>query len=299
MSPDILDRDSVPTIGFIIRETASAFAEAGLETPGLDARLLMSHTLSCDGARLVAIENDRLGSHQAELFEQLCERRLEGEPVHRILGHREFWGRHFILNSHTLEPRPDSEVLIEAVLARIDRSGRHDEPLHILDLGTGTGVLGLTLAAELRSSFAILTDISSDALQAASLNAQELGLAKRVSLKKGNWFDALKDCDGRAFDIIVSNPPYIPSGTMSGLQKEVRLHDPVAALDGGNDGLDPYRVIFSQAVRFLTPEGVLVVEHGFDQRDVLCLLAEESGWRVESQLNDLGGNARGLVLTPD
>lgn len=270
-----------------LQNTRKKFQNAQLDTPDIDARFLIQDLLGLTATEMVA--GDRvLTSQEQELLNSAIERRLNGEPVSRILGYREFWGRKFFLSSATLDPRPDTETLIEAVLATAPKL-----PLHILDLGTGTGCILLTLVAELANSTGIGVDLSADACATAQRNAQALGLENRVQILTGNW---LEPVTGR-FDIIVSNPPYIPSSAILNLHREVRNHDPILALDGGIDGLAPYKYLLSNLKKFLEPDGSVFFEIGHDQLADIERLVSDSNATLSRTLVDLGGKPRVVEIT--
>jgi release factor glutamine methyltransferase len=269
----------------------STFREAGLDTPELDARLLLAETLGIDAVEIAVRPDASLGSAGAERLAEVARRRLAREPVGRILGEREFWGLPFALSPETLEPRPDTETVVEAALSVVpDR----DADLRILDLGTGSGCLLVALLSELPRAKGLGLDRSPEALAAARRNATRNAVADRAAFVASNWTAALAG----QFDLIVSNPPYIPSADVAGLAPEVRNHDPAAALDGGADGLDAYRTIFAEAIGLLGLDGTLVVEIGSGQAQDIGGLAETAGWRVIRLAQDLAGLPRALVLKP-
>ena len=211
---------------------------------------------------------------------------VAGEPVHRVVGRREFHGLDLALAPATLEPRDDTEALVSLALERPFR--------RFADLGTGPGTVGLALASERPDARGVLTDLSAEALAVAWSNAERLGLAGRLDFHEGSWCAPL----GGRFDLIASNPPYIATDVLATLDRAVRDHDPVLALDGGRDGLDAYRAILASAADHLTPDGVLALEIGYDQAAALSGLANEFGWRVDALRRDLGGRDRAVRLVP-
>lgn len=255
-------------------------------TPTLDARLLLQHAAGVSRETLIADPDLEIGVEAAARFRDLIERRLAGEPVSRILGYREFYGRRFKLTTATLDPRPDTETLIEAALALMPA----DAPRRIIDLGTGTGAIGVTLLAERPRAIAVMTDISAEALAVARENAGLHEVAARATFNEGSWFAGAA---GR-FDLILSNPPYIPEAILPTLEPEVRNFDPKSALNGGPDGLDPYREIASQAAPFLTAGGRIIVEIGEGQAAEIERIFEFRGFRPESRCADLAGHVRCL-----
>jgi release factor glutamine methyltransferase len=264
-----------------------AFAEAGLDTPGLDARVLLTEALGVDASELVLRPDEPLGA-AAERLRDDAARRLAREPVARILGIQEFWGLPFRLSPETLVPRPDSETVVEAALAAV--AGR--DARRILDLGTGSGCLLVALLHELPEAHGVGVDRSPAALAAARENACRNGVAERAGFAASDWGAAL----GGRFDLIVSNPPYVTTEDIAALAPEVRDHDPLKALDGGPDGLAAHRAIFQDAGRLLAPGGRLVVEIGHDQEEGVRRLAAAAGLTVQRISKDLGGRARAAVI---
>jgi len=267
---------------------AKAFAQTGREgTASLDARLLVAHALGMDPERLVlddVVEVDVAAEAQASA---LVERRIAGEPVARILGRSAFFGLEFDIGPDTLVPRPDTETVVEATLAFVDRTAHRGRPLSILDLGTGSGVILLSLLSELPKATGVAVDISPGALRVSLRNVSRLGLSERVRLVRGDWGSSLAG----GFDIIVSNPPYIKTGTIADLQVEVAAHDPHMALDGGRDGLGAYRKIFTDLDRLLASGGRGFFEIGFDQAPDVAEVAKSRGFRATFH-RDLAGIER-------
>lgn len=252
------------------RDIRTRLEAAGIESPELDARLLLGEVLRLDLTGLVAAAAHPLTANEAAALDSLIQRRIDGEPVARLLGRKEFWGLSLALSPATLVPRPDTETIVEAALARLRQDGRGDR-LRIADLGTGSGAILLALLSELPNAQGVGTDINRDALSIAARNATALGLSGRASFIACDYADALRG----PFDLIVSNPPYIPSRDIDDLAIEVRAHDPRLALDGGADGLAAYRAIIPAAFERLAPGGVVVVEVGQGQDvDVARLMAE-------------------------
>jgi release factor glutamine methyltransferase len=225
----------------------------------------------------------------ATALEGFARRRLAGEPVDRIIGSRGFWTLDIAVTPAVLSPRADTETVVRAAL---DHAGR---PRDILDLGTGSGAILLALLAELPDATGVGVDASAEALKVAEANARSNGLAGRAAFLLGGWDAAL----GQLFDLVVSNPPYIPTADIAGLDPEVRDHDPHLALDGGADGLDAYRAILPLLPRLLTDDGFAVLEIGFGQGAAVSALSAASGLRVVEIRPDLGGVPRAVVLTAD
>jgi release factor glutamine methyltransferase len=275
-------------------EAVWALREAGIETPELDARLLLCHAAGLTQEAHIARARDELAADAAARLETLIARRLEREPVSRIIGCREFYGRTFLVDRHALDPRPDTETLIEATLKLVERQALRNRPLNLLDLGTGTGCILVTLLAELPKARGIGTDISTATLELAEANAQRLGVAERASFVAADWLDGI---DGQ-FDLIVSNPPYIPSAEIAGLADEVARHDPRATLDGGPDGLDAHRRIAANAAQVLAPNGKILVEIGSDQAEPVAGIFARAGLSLDRDTairRDLAGRPR-LVI---
>lgn len=277
------------TRGIAFGDVLAQFRAANIPSADLDARLLMSAATQVDDIALIADPDQLVDAQKLDVLQGYVRRRLSGEPVSRILGHREFWGLSFLLNDATLDPRPDSETLVEAVLDHVTGRGA---AVSILDLGTGTGCLLLALLSELPQAQGLGIDCSPEAVTAARHNAHRLGLADRAAFRVGNWGEGV---DG-PFDLVVSNPPYIPSGDIPGLSQEVRAHDPMAALDGGDDGLAAYREIARETQRLLGSDGAAFWELGIGQADDVSGIAEGVGLEVCGLHPDLAGVPRALKV---
>lgn len=276
----------MPTADTLLKAARAALAAA--DTPALDARLLFLHVTGQSHAALLADPDMPVSDGDGLRFQQMVARRAAGEPVSRIIGLREFYGRPFTVTPAVLDPRPDTEVLVEAALARLP----HDRPVRLLDLGTGSGILAITLLAERPLAQAVAVDVSEDALAVAAHNAAALGVGERVQWITGSWFSAVTG----AFDGIVSNPPYIPLRDVDSLARDVRDFDPSLALFGGADGLSCYRAIAAGCPEHLAPEGFVAVEIGAGQGDDVTAIFNAVGLaRVESH-EDLGGHERALVF---
>ncbi|MCP9628066.1 peptide chain release factor N(5)-glutamine methyltransferase [Rhodopseudomonas palustris] len=275
------------TLAAARRAVGKLFRDAGLESPDLDARLLVGEATGLDLTGLVG-QGERVATpEEAERLARFAVRRLAGEPVARILGQREFWGLPLRLGADTLVPRPDTETVVEVALEFL-RAEARPRP-RILDIGTGSGAILLALLSECRDATGIATDISLGTLRVARTNAATLGLSDRAHFVACDYASALSG----SFDLIVSNPPYIPAGDIAALDTEVRDHDPRRALDGGADGLDAYRRIAPESVRLLRPGGALVVEIGQGQDDDVAALMRAAGLTVsEPPRVDLGGILR-------
>jgi release factor glutamine methyltransferase len=278
------------TVDTARRRLASRFNSAGIDSAELDARLLAGAVLNLDLTGIISAAGRILTPDETKRLEALAVRRLNGEPVARILGQKEFWGLPFKLSASTLIPRPDTETVVELAL----ESARAMTPrsLRIADLGTGTGAILLALLHELPGAFGVGTDISLGALQTARGNARDLGLASRAAFVACDYATALTP----SLDLIVSNPPYVRSSEIEALATEVRDHDPRAALDGGPDGLDAYRTLIPQAARLLAPGGALVVEGGKGQSGPIAALMTAAGLIPQSAGKaDLAGILRAVA----
>lgn len=243
------------------RALARRFEAAAIDSAELDARLLVGNALGLDLSGLITQSVRPLSVAEAMRISDAANRRLAGEPVARILGSKEFWGMPLQLSSATLVPRPDTETVVEMALEILRAVPTSSAGLRIADIGTGSGAILLALLSELPNAYGVGTDVSVKALTTAKTNAIELGFGHRSGFVACDYAAALNG----PFDLIVSNPPYIPSADITGLAAEVRDHDPPRALDGGADGLSAYRALVSQVGALLAPKGAFVVEVGYDQ----------------------------------
>ncbi len=279
-------------LGALIGAARARLSAAGVHDASLDARLLVEHFSGTSRADAIARPDKEIDIAVRAAIDAALERRASGEPVHRILGYREFHGLRLSLSPDTLEPRPDTETLVEIVLPFVKDMAARGRKCRILDLGTGTGAIALALLVAEPAAEATGADISEGALATAACNARELGLAARFRTEKSDWFSNIS---GR-YDVIVSNPPYIPCKDIATLQREVRGHDPVRALDGGDDGLDAYRAIANGAAAHLEPRGAVAVEIGSTQGAQVTRIFAARGFALSESLRDLGGNERALVF---
>jgi release factor glutamine methyltransferase len=278
------------TIENVRRAWAEKFQAAGLDSPQLDARLLVGHALGLDPAAVLASSARALLADEEIAITALAGRRLAHEPVARIVGTKEFWSLGLRIDDATLVPRPETETVVEAALAAIDRHGSRSRALRIADLGTGSGAILLALLSELKNAFGVGSDLNPRALLVARNNARRLGFRGA----------AFVSCDLAAafvgpFDLIVSNPPYIASADIATLAPEVRLFDPRLALDGGADGLNFYRAIAAAAPARLAPEGALVVELGAGQAEPVAAIFAAAGLAPSAPRSDLNAVPRALV----
>lgn len=283
------------TAGKLVSDLKDRFEVAGLPDPQLDARVLLAFLLNLNLTDLTLHPDRVLSDDEVRRVRLAADRRCQREPVHRILGRRAFHAIDLDLSPATLEPRPDTETLVDVVLplarARVLETGT----CRIVDLGTGSGAICLALLAAIPEAIGFGTDVSEAALETALLNARRNGVAERFSISHGHWFDAVR---GR-FDFIVSNPPYIPSAEIEALEPEVRDFDPRCALDGGPDGLDSYRVIAAGAAQHLAPGGTVFLETGADQHAAVIDLFQTQGFACVDRVRDLAGRDRVVVFRSD
>jgi release factor glutamine methyltransferase len=259
------------------------------EEAALDAEVLARHVLDCDRATLLTRARDPLPSAFDRLYHALIARRVAREPVAYIVGHREFWGLEFDVTPAVLIPRPETELVVEEALASLPR---RDIVRHIIDVGTGSGCLAVTLAVEFPPANVTATDTSHEALAVAYRNADRHNVIGRITFVQA---DVLKDLTEPA-DLIVSNPPYVPAGDAATLQAEVARYEPASALYGGPDGLDVIRRLVGSARQHLAAGGWLIIEFGFGQEAGVREVAREAGWNVARIRSDLQGIPRVAVL---
>jgi release factor glutamine methyltransferase len=283
--------DDATSVVMLRRAIAARLRAGGIESAELESRVLLAHALGLSASKLIAASNEGVPAANFDRIDHLVRRRLARDPVARIVGHREFWSREFRLGPDTLVPRPESETIVEAALAAFpDRDAR----LRVLDLGVGSGVLLAAILLERPRATGVGLDRNADALAVARENLGALGLSTRAAFACGDWTASV----GARFDLVVANPPYIPTGHIAQLALEVREHDPIFALDGGPDGLAAYRVIVADLSRVLTQSGVAVLELGKNQEAAVTAFACAGGLAVDGPARcDLSGIKRALVLT--
>lgn len=282
------EADLPSTLGPLLRHVRRVLEAAGVAEAALDARLIVEHATGATRTDLLLSPGRAVTPEGARAAAAMLERRLAGEPVFRILGHREFHGLRLALSPGTLEPRPDTEALVDLALPHVRAMAARHGACRILDLGTGTGAVALALLKEEPLATALATDISQDALATAAANADMTGMATRFRTVRSDWFEAV---EGR-FHLVVSNPPYIASNEVELLAREVREHDPRAALDGGPDGLDAYRAIAAGVERHLEADGMVAVEIGIGQAHAVEAIFARHGFRLAERAEDLGGVLR-------
>ena len=268
-------------------------SKAGLDSPELDTRLLLCHGLELSQTDYFSDPQRPVDEPARQLLQKNLERRLAGEPVSRIVGYRAFWKHEFRLGSQTLDPRADSETLVETALELVGNIRRKQgESLRILDLGTGSGALLISLILELPDAVGVGVDISEQAIEVARGNAERLQCGNRIKFLAQSWLDGFLDKDNEPFDLIVCNPPYIPHDDIDGLAREVAVFDPRRALDGGIEGLDPYKEIIPQLHTVLSPSGIAVFEIGEGQHVDVLKLFDKAGF---CGIGDNGGCYKDLA----
>lgn len=284
--------DRQDTLGGMLRQAKERLAAQGVDDPALDARLIVEHFSGTSRADAIARPGQVLDASVAKAIEAAISRRESGEPVHRILGFREFYGLKLELSPDTLEPRPDTETLVDMVLPFVRAVAEREGVCRILDLGTGTGAVALALLGQVENCVAVGTDLAEGALLTAQQNAVRLGLGSRFTAQKSDWFAEISEC----FHLIVSNPPYIGSKEIDELRADVRDFDPLLALDGGADGLDAYRSIAAGSMSHLEGDGRIALEIGYDQKRLVTDIFAAAGFRLAESGRDLAGNDRVLIF---
>lgn len=276
----------------VFNQTVSELAAAGVDSPRLEARILLGEVLGIDSRSILNSCPALTPDQQSRLDKMLCQRR-EHMPVDKIIGHRDFYKYTFLVNEDVLSPRPDTEILVEEAV----RLAALFPKVRILDLGTGSGCILLSVLGENRQYSGIGVDISPAALDIAAKNASRLGVSGQVEFREGSWFDDEFSASlPQDFDLIVSNPPYIPSSDIQGLEADVREYDPLSALDGGADGFDSYRKIALVAGSLLKKGGYILLEAGIGQAEDINKTFAAAGFSPVRILKDLSGIERCLIL---
>lgn len=260
--------------------------QAGLPDAALDARFLLEEVCGTNLQTLLVFPEKKVTEEEVNQYRAFIQRRKDREPTAMILDEWDFMGLTFRLNKSTLIPEQDTEVLVETALEELKRRGLGEAPLRILDLCTGSGCILLSLLHELRNAGGLGTDLSEEALEAARENAVRLGLQERAAFRQGDLWEPVGD---ERFDLIVSNPPYVPTEVIPTLEPEVRCGEPYAALDGGEDGLVFYRRIMREAAGHLKPSGIIIVESGFDEAPQIAALMQDQKLRGIRTVKDYGG----------
>ncbi|MCS7080759.1 MAG: peptide chain release factor N(5)-glutamine methyltransferase [Chloracidobacterium sp.] len=282
------------TLGELVKEGARILASNAVAEPYRTALHLVRAVLKIDAATLLAHPERTVAAGDAARVQQAFVRRANGEPLQYITETQDFYGRDFYVTPAVLIPRPETELLVEAVINHCRAQAK--TTLHLLDLGTGSGCLAVTLAAMLPTAQVIAVDISPSALAVAEANARRHGVAERIVFLESDWLSALP-ADAPLFDAVVANPPYIAEAELSGLQREVRDYEPHVALIAGPDGTEAYVRLFADLPRHLADGGFFACEVGFGQADKVCALGAGHGWRLQQTLHDLQGIPRTLVFT--
>jgi release factor glutamine methyltransferase len=280
----ISETADVPFIGKLLAEAERALAQSGVDSPRLDAELLMAAACGVGRAELLAGAVG-LTRAEGEKFAAMLARRAAREPLAYIVGHREFFSLEFEITPAVMVPRPETETLVEAALGFLGQRGE----ARVLDIGTGSGAVAMAIAVNAPRVTIVATDISAGALEVARRNVVRYGVARRVALLNADLFPP---CAGAPFDLIVSNPPYVESGAVETLAPEVRLYEPRIALEGGSDGLRSYRAIARAARPHLVPGGPLMVEIGAGQAGPVAELFRAAGFAEIASVRDLGGVER-------
>lgn len=280
------------SLDVLLRQARTILQEAGIAGAAFDARLIVEHFAGTSQAELIASPDRAVTDDEAKAVLAAVRERAEGKPVHRILGYREFYGLKLMLSPETLEPRPDTETLVDMVLPHLRQTVGRKGTCTILDMGTGTGAIALALLSAVPEARAVGTDISGHALATARANADMNGYSERFVTRRSDWFGEIEE----SFDLIVSNPPYIATAEMDDLPGEVRKHDPITALHGGADGLDAYRKIAAKAGRHLNAAGAVAVEVGSSQAIDVKEVFASSGFRTASVAADLAGHDRAILF---
>lgn len=276
----------------LLREASAALREAGIADAGREARLLMEHLAGVSATEFLTDPEKQIAEPAQAAVLEAVRRRSRGEPLHRIVGKRGFYGIELALSPATLEPRSDTEILVDRIIPHARRITERHGACKLLDLGTGTGAIALAVLKEVDGTTALGVDIDEDAVATAMANARANGLAGRFRAIRSDWFDGVDD----EFHIIVSNPPYISDQEYAALPQEVRLFDPKTALLGGIDGLRAYREIARSAAGYLLPGGLVGVETGHTQRDAVRAIFAEQRFRLVEEARDLAGHDRVLLF---
>ncbi len=283
------------TLAALHKEITRQFDVGGIDTPELDARLIIQKRTRYEWADLMSAPDAVIASAQLLQINDDFDARLTGKPLSRIYGEKEFWSLNFKVNQHTLDPRPDTEILVEAALAHFGSA----PPEQILDFGTGTGCILIALLHEWSAAKGTGVDISGEALAVAHENANINGVDSRIEFIKSSWGECFgKESHGR-FDLIVSNPPYISNQIIPNLGVEVREFDPILALDGGNNGLDAYKIIINDVKKLLNKRGIALFEIGYDQQKDVMRLVEDAGLFVRGVHADLAGQPRVVEISSE
>jgi release factor glutamine methyltransferase len=283
---------STETVEAWLTRAAGLLRGAGVDDPRFEARLLLAGAAGWGAEGTLAHRREALSDDLARRADAMLERRRQRQPASQILGTREFWGLEFEVTPEVLDPRADSETVVTAALEVI---GNRAVPLRVLDMGTGTGCLLLALLSELPNARGLGVDVSPPALEIAQANSVRLEFSHRTKFAIGNWGEGLSE----SFDVIIANPPYIPTEEIAKLQPEVARWEPRVALDGGADGLDAYRKLAPEIARLLVNDGFAVVEIDSRQVAAVSALCQGAGLAVRRCVRDLAGRERCLMIEKD
>ncbi|MEZ5871133.1 MAG: peptide chain release factor N(5)-glutamine methyltransferase [Nitratireductor sp.] len=283
-----------PSWRSILETALKHLAAAGIDEPRSDARRLLQHAGGVDHARLISLWSTECPSEVAGRFQHFVERRSRGEPVSRIVGRREFFGLDFEVSPDVLDPRADTELLVEMAIRELAGSDTATA-IRFCDIGTGSGAVAVALLKQLPNATCVAVDVSHQALEVALRNAMRHGVGDRIEFCHGNYLEPLQG----SFDLLVSNPPYIASHEIESLSREVREHDPALALDGGKDGLDAYRAILGGARQVLKPDGLILLEIGHDQPQSVSAIAADCGFDNIVVHKDMAGHDRVITARLD
>jgi release factor glutamine methyltransferase len=283
---------AAPTLLTAWKGAQARLKAAGIDSPTIDARLLLEASTGAGRVDILTDPYRVVDADKIAALDAMIERRLKREPVSRILGKKGFWKIMLNVTPDVLSPRPDTETLLDVIV----RAFPPHRAFEMIDLGTGSGAILLATLMERAGARGVGTDISTEAIAVARENAANLDLNGRCTFIRTEWAAGFAD---DSFDLVVSNPPYIPTGDIPGLDPEVREHDPHLALDGGPDGLQPYRDLAPEIARILRPEGVFAVEIGWDQGEAVKALFEAAGFTGVKVVKDLGDRDRVVTNGPD
>ncbi|EJF90473.1 peptide chain release factor N(5)-glutamine methyltransferase [Bartonella tamiae] len=276
----------------LLQKTKKSLTKISRNEADREARLLVEWATQIRPIDHVLNPNLPISSHQMNVLEKAVEQRLKGMPVYRIIGMREFYGIPFLLSSQTLEPRSDTETLVDMVLTYLKNQNEFNQIVNILDMGTGTGAIAIAILSNFEKSRVWGVDVREDILETAFNNATNAQVSDRFKTVLSNWFENIDT----KYDLIVSNPPYIPHDDIDKLSPEVKYHDPLRALDGGVDGLDFYRLLARDSHKFLKKNGKIAIEIGFGQEDAVISLFHTHGYHCEKQCKDLNAIPRSLLF---
>ena len=291
MKNNLFNLEKKITIGKAWRLLSKEFRQRKIENPLLDAKILAKYAFSLTDIELALKEQEIATSKQLEKLQQLGNFRLANMPIARILGKKEFYGLNFKLNKATLVPRPETELLVDLALKEI----KINKVKNILELGVGSGAVLIAILYFAKNIKALGIDISDLAIKQAKENANLLKVSEIIEFEKSNWFEQIKSDE--KFDLIISNPPYIKTNDMDNLSLEVKKYDPKLALDGGKDGLEPYRIIAKEARGFLTAKGKIIIEFGKGQEQKIAKIFQENGYKEINHYQDLAGIIRAMIIS--